>query len=67
MNNYIRTKLEALISDSSMFNAGKTEERHRIAQLIDIRIYEVQSSLKPTRQTTSICAELLRLRQALNS
>lgn len=29
MTDHIRAKLEALISDSSMFNAGQLEERRR--------------------------------------
>jgi hypothetical protein len=67
MNDGIRTKLEALISDSGMFNAGQQEERCRIQKLIDIRIYQLQSSTKQTPHITSVCAELLRLRNSLNN
>lgn len=64
MTDHIRAKLEQLISDSSMFNAGQLEERQRLQLLIDARIDELRSG--PTvPQVSAICAELLRIRQAL--
>ncbi len=64
MTDHIRAKLEALISDSSMFNAGQLEERRRLQLLIDARIDELRSG--PTvPQVSAVCAELLRIRQAL--
>ena len=64
MTDHIRAKLEQLISDSSMFNAGQLEERQRLQLLIDARIDELRSG--PTvPQVSAVCAELLRIRQAL--
>jgi len=64
MTDQIRAKLEQLISDSSMFNAGQLEERRRLQLLIDARIDELRSG--PTvPHVSAICAELLRIRQAL--
>ncbi len=65
MIDHIRAKLEALISDSSMFNAGQLEERRRLQLLIDARIDELRNG--PTvPQVSAVCAELLRIRQALD-
>lgn len=65
MADHIRAKLEQLISDSSMFNAGQLEERRRLQLLIDCRIDELRSG--PTvPQVGAVCAELLRIRQALD-
>ena len=64
MTDHIRAKLEQLISDSSMFNVGQLEERRRMQLLIDARIDELRSG--PTvPHVSAICAELLRIRQAL--
>jgi len=64
MTDQIRAKLEQLISDSSMFNAGQLEERRRLQLLIDARIDELRSG--PTvPHVSAICAELIRIRQAL--
>ena len=38
MSDHIRAKLEALISDSGMFNAGQQEERLRLAGLLRARL-----------------------------
>jgi len=65
MTDHIRAKLEQLISDSSMFNAGQLEERRRLQLLIDCRIDGLRSG--PTvPQVSAVCAELLRIRQALD-
>jgi hypothetical protein len=64
MTDHIRAKLEALISDSSMFNAGQLEERRRLQLVIAARMDELRSG--PTvPHVSAICAELLRIRQAL--
>ena len=47
MADHIRAKLEALISDSGMFNAGQQEERHRLQLLIDCRIDELRAAPSP--------------------
>lgn len=57
----IRHRIEQLLSDTSAFRAGQTEERQRVRQLIDTRIDQL-SSLPRTRQ---LCAELLHIRQLL--
>jgi hypothetical protein len=46
MGDDIRGKLEALITDSSMFHAGQQDERLRLCRLIDIRL-EAQASNYP--------------------
>ena len=64
MTDHIRAKLEALISDSGMFNAGQLEERRRLQLLITARIYELRGAgIVP--HVSAVCAELLRIRQAL--
>jgi len=65
MTDPIRAKLEALISDSGMFNAGQQEERHRLQLLIDCRIDELRSA-GSVPHVSAVCAELLRIRQALD-
>lgn len=64
MTNHIRAKLEALISDSSMFNAGQLEERRRVQLLLTARVDELRSA-STVPHVSAICAELLRIRQAL--
>jgi hypothetical protein len=59
MGDDIRGKLEALITDSSMFHAGQQDERLRVCRLIDIRLEELSPWFKACR------TELLHLRQAL--
>jgi hypothetical protein len=59
MGDDIRGKLEALITDSSMFHAGQQDERLRLCRLIDIRLEELG------RWSTAGRAELLIIRQAL--
>ena len=41
MGDDIRAKLEALITDSSMFHAGQQDERLRLCRLIDIRLEDL--------------------------
>lgn len=65
MTDPIRAKLEALISDSGMFNAGQVEERLRLCALIDARLDQLatvigQPHIAARRQ------ELLTIREALN-
>jgi hypothetical protein len=57
----IRHRIEQLLSDTSAFRAGQTEERQRVRQLIDTRIDQL-SNLPRTQQ---LCAELLHIRQLL--
>jgi hypothetical protein len=65
MTDHIRAKLEALISDSSMFNAGQLEERRRLQLLLTARVDKLRNG--PTvPHVSAICAELLRIRQALD-
>jgi hypothetical protein len=57
-------RVQQLLSDTSAFHAGQTEERQRIRQhLIDIRIDQLQIIDRHHRQ--QICTELLQLRQLL--
>jgi len=64
MTDHIRAKLEALISDSGMFNAGQLEERQRLQILITARIDQLRSA-GSVPHVSAICAELLRICQAL--
>jgi hypothetical protein len=64
MTDHIRAKLEALISDSGMFNAGQQEERRRLQLLITARIDELRGA-GSVPHVSAVCAELLRIRQAL--
>ena len=58
----LRHRIEQLLSDSSAFAAGQTEERQRIRQLIDLRIDQLNSAVG-IRNRQQLCAELLHLRQ----
>jgi hypothetical protein len=64
MTDHIRAKLEALISDSSMFNAGQQDERLRLCRLIDIRLDQLQQ-LDSHPHISARREELLTIRQAL--
>jgi len=64
MGDDIRGKLEALITDSSMFHAGQQDERLRLCRLIDIRLEDLrQLARQPT--ISARLEELLHIRQAL--
>jgi hypothetical protein len=64
MTDHIRAKLEALINDSGMFHAGQQEERRRLQLLITARIDELRGA-GSVPHVSAVCAELLRIRQAL--
>jgi len=59
----IRYRIEQLLSDTSAFTAGQTEERQRIRQLINIRIDQLRS----VPRTELLCAELLHVRHLLDT
>jgi hypothetical protein len=65
MTDHIRAKLEALITDSGMFNAGQQEERRRLQTLVDARIDQLRVA-PAGAHVISICNELLRLRQSFD-
>ena len=60
----IRGKLEALITDSSMFHAGQQDERLRLCRLIDIRLEDL-SKLVNHPHISARRQELLHIRQLL--
>jgi ubiquitin C-terminal hydrolase len=64
MTDDIRAKLEALISDSGMFNAGQQDERLRLCRLIDIRLDQLRQ-LASHAHVAARREELLSIRQAL--
>ena len=64
MGDHIRAKLEALISDSGMFNAGQQDERLRLCRLIDIRLDDL-GKLVNHPHISARREELLSIRQAL--
>ena len=59
----IRHRLEQLLSDSGAYQHGRQDERERLLRLIDVRIEQL-SSLPRTQQ---LCAELLHVRQILDT
>lgn len=63
--NDIRARINQLISDSGTYRQGQHDERQRIGQLIDIRIDQLRGTMG-IRNRGELCAELLRIRQALN-
>ena len=64
MGDHMRAKLEALISDSGMFNAGQQDERLRLCRLIDIRLDDL-GKLARGPIISARLEELLIIRQAL--
>ena len=64
MGDLIRAKLEALISDSGMFNAGQQDERLRLCRLIDLRLDQL-GQLPGHAHVAARREELLSIRQAL--
>jgi hypothetical protein len=60
----IRHRLEQLLSDSGTYQQGRHDERHRLQQLIDIRIDQL-NGITGIRNREQLCAELLHLRQLL--
>jgi hypothetical protein len=64
MGDDIRGKLEALITDSSMFHTGQQDERLRLCRLIDIRLEDLRQ-LPGNAHVAARREELLHIRQAL--
>ena len=61
--NDIRHRLEQLLSDSGAYQQGRQDERERLQHLIDIRI----DQLSHMPRTQQLCAELLHVRQLLET
>jgi hypothetical protein len=64
MGDDIRGKLEALITDSSMFHAGQQDERLRLCRLIDIRLEDLRQLVRQPTISARL-EELLHIRQSL--
>lgn len=64
MTEHIRAKLEALISDSGMFNAGQQEERLRLVGLLRARLDQL-ANLPCHPNISARREELLNVLQAL--
>lgn len=64
MSDHIRAKLEALIKDSGMFNAGQVEERLRLCRLIDLRLDQLVN-LPSHPHVSARREELLNLRKTI--
>lgn len=64
MADQIRAKLEALISDSGMFNAGRQEERLRLSNLLRARLDQL-ADLPSHPHISARREELLNILQAL--
>jgi hypothetical protein len=64
MGDDIRAKLQALITESGMFNAGQQDERLRLCRLIDIRLDDLRQ-LPGNAHVAARRDELLIIRQAL--
>jgi len=65
MSDNIRAKLEALISDSGMFNAGQQEERLRFSNLLRVRLDQL-ANLPSHPHISARREELLNILQALS-
>jgi hypothetical protein len=65
MNDPIRAKLEALITDSGTYRQGQQDERQRLRSLIDVRIDQLRGVVG-IRNREQMCAELLQLRQLID-
>ena len=61
--NDIRHRLEQLLNDSGAYQQGRQDERERLQHLIDFRIDE----LRTVPRTQQLCAELLHVRQLLET
>ena len=64
MGDDIRTKLQALITESGMFHAGQQDEQLRLCRLIDIRLDNL-GKLVNHPHISARRQELLIIRQAL--
>ena len=64
MSDHIRAKLEALITDSGMFNAGQQEERLRLVGLLRTRLDQL-ANLPCHPHISERREELLNILQAL--
>ena len=64
MSEHIRAKLEALISDSGMFNAGQQEERLRLVGLLRSRLDQL-ANLPCHPHISARREELLNILQSL--
>jgi hypothetical protein len=64
MTDHIRAKLEALISDSGMFNAGQQEERLRLVGLLKTRLDQL-GNLPSHPHISARREELLNILQSL--
>jgi hypothetical protein len=62
----LRARLNQLLTDSGTYQQGRHDERHRLRQLIDIRIDQLRGTAG-IRNREQFCAELLRIRQLLDS
>ncbi len=59
----IRERVNQLLTDSGTYQQGRHDERHRLQQLIDIRI----DQLRTVPRTELLCAELLHVRHLLDT
>jgi len=61
----IRDRINQLLTDSGTYQQGRHDERHRLQQLIDIRIDQLRG-IAGIRNREQLCAELLNIRQMLD-
>jgi hypothetical protein len=59
----IRDRINQLLTDSGTYQQGRHDERHRLRQLITVRIDE----LRTVPRTELLCAELLHVRRLLDT
>ena len=62
----IRDRINQLLTDSGTYQQGRHDERHRLRQLIDIRIDQLRK-IAGIRNRHQLCAELLHIRQMLDT
>lgn len=60
----MRARISQLITDSGTYRQGQQDERHRLVNMIDIRIDQLRT-VTGIRNREQLCAELLYLRQHL--
>lgn len=65
MTSDIRARIQQLITDSGTYRQGQQDERHRLRQLIDIRIDQLRGTMG-IRNREQLCAELLHIRLYLD-
>lgn len=65
MTSDMRARIQQLITESGTYHGGQQDERHRLRNLIDVRIDQLRG-VAGIRNREQMCAELLQLRQLID-